>query len=184
MLLNNYYKIMRYRACMNATKTTTMTIPDIKIADGTTQTEIRAGTNQCGFITPFPKPYAAMVSQTAKFPVTPTNTSNVYGNLIIGSGTTPVTASDYMMEQEIVDMTYISMYCSFDVTTGDISIVKTMRNETEETISVSEIGFTEPYWNQSSSTPLQILTFREVYDTPVLVSPGETFSVTLNIQNT
>lgn len=127
--------------------------------------------------------YPGIVSQT-------TNAgSDDYGtsNLVVGSGTTPVTASDYKIESEITSLSFVACTYEYDTESGTVTRRKTMTNTSSETITISEIGLVGFVGVASNATTTSAsespyLGYREVLESPITVAPGETFTVTVTLQ--
>lgn len=101
-------------------------------------------------------------------------------NLVIGSGTTPVSVSDYRIENELFDnISFVSLVTGYS-TDGTITHTKTMRNDTGGEITVSEIGLTQGFSNGNSNYSLLI--YREVLSDPIVVPAGEVFNVSVSIK--
>ena len=104
--------------------------------------------------------------------------------LVVGSGTTPVTPSDYCLESEITSLTHDIVVTSYNANDGTTSYRRTMVNKSSESISVSEIGLVGGCYSyttstSSSSTWNAVLGYREVLDEPIIVPPGDSFTVTI-----
>lgn len=194
MLLNTYYKLIAYsNMCMARTygeNITTLTFPQLKTCNGTYITQTSCSReNYCLYLlkSPFAAPYKGMLPQTTNWSTTQT-TSCPLANLIIGSGTTPPVATDYQLEQELyTDIQYIALNTITDTNDGTILYEKTMKNNRSEEITVSEIGLTWPISTSTSYSnynAYQILVYREVLNTPLVVGPGETFTISITHQFT
>ena len=189
MLLNNYYKLLAYRTIANADKTfysgssfnhKSYTIPELRTADGVARTTFGMAGNSYALRPMFSNLYGGIRSQATSVAVT--SASHIISNICVGSGTTPAQADDYMLENEITSgLTFVSNYTTSDVANGKITFIKTMRNDSTETMSISEVGMTDIYTPDASSTNYQIMVLREVYNTPIVVAPGESFTVTINV---
>lgn len=130
---------------------------------------------------PLHRPVNAIVSQTA------TTWTNEYywSNLVVGSGTTPVTMEDYRIESEITTLSCLSVSVSYDPENGTVTYDKTIKNTSSGTITVSEIGivglmkYYSSVHTSNSGTTFPVLCYREVLDTPIVVAPGESFTVSI-----
>lgn len=113
--------------------------------------------------------------------------SSYYTNLVVGSGTTPVTEDDYCLESEITTLSSVAVTTSRNCANGTVTYKKTMTNTSSDAITVSEIGiaFIAVYatsGTSSSGTAFPVLAFREVLDTPITVAAGDTFTITITHQ--
>lgn len=105
----------------------------------------------------------------------------------IGTGNTPAKQSDYKIESLIDDAMYISnaeIVCasgdgSYESETG-LSVSGTITNMSNSPLEVSEIGFSGATSNTNAEN-VRFLLAREVFDTPITISPGETKSFVLKL---
>lgn len=105
----------------------------------------------------------------------------------IGTGNTPAKQSDYKMESLIDDAMYLSnleVVCasgdgSFESETV-LSVSGTVTNMSNSPLEVSEIGFSAANTNANAENG-RFLLAREVFDTPITISPGgvQAFSLKL-----
>ena len=93
----------------------------------------------------------------------------------IGTGTTPPKVTDYKMESEIDASKYQTSISNIKVTNFDnegstqcINVIVT--NISGEPLTVSEIGLEN--WGSSNIDQYHLLIAREVFDTPITISPG------------
>ena len=118
----------------------------------------------------------------------PTSNQFTYSKrFYIGTGNTPAKQSDYKMESLIDDAMYISnleVVCasgdgSFESETG-LSVSGTVTNMSNLPLEVSEIGFSAAKTNTNAEND-RFLIAREVFDTPITISPGgvQAFSLKL-----
>ena len=177
MFLDAYYKILfistycgAYYYVHGDASTYTSTEWMLYDTTGTQRTKYYR-TSSCG--SPFFPPLKGIISQTS----TDLSYSSKRTNIIVGTGTTPVTSSDYKIENEITkNLICDSISLSYNYADGKIYIKKTMTNTGSETITINEIGMTA---NNCSYDNCQFLVYREVLETPIVVAPGETFTVTI-----
>ena len=107
--------------------------------------------------------------------------------ICIGTGTTPASATDYNLENEIDSEKYhtnLDISCatgsgSYEKLSG-INLSGTITNVSENPLEVTEIGM----FGSQSNTPTNSNTFlfaREVFDTPITILPGgvQAFSLKL-----
>ena len=98
--------------------------------------------------------------------------------ICIGTGTTPASATDYNLENEIDSEKYhtnLDISCatgsgSYEKLSG-INLSGTITNVSENPLEVTEIGM----FGSQSNNPTNSNTFlfaREVFDTPITISPG------------
>lgn len=104
--------------------------------------------------------------------------SSYMPNLVVGTGSTPVTPSDYKLEAEV----YENLTCSAvttlrDANAGTITHTKTMQYAGAEPLAVSEIGLAVSVAGIGC-----VLLYREVLEEPITVNNGETFSVAIKHQ--
>ena len=118
----------------------------------------------------------------------PTSNQFTYAKrFYIGTGNTPAKQSDYKMESLIDDAMYLSnleVVCasgdgSFESETG-LSVSGTVTSMSSSPLEVSEIGFSAANKNTNAENS-RFLIAREVFDTPITISPGgvQAFSLKL-----
>lgn len=105
-------------------------------------------------------------------------------DIVVGNGTTPVTADDFKIESEVFDgLQFVSMTKKgVSGSNGKmwIDYYKTMKNNTGETITISEIGLKNfMYAYQDNKHP--ILLTREILEQPIVVPNGGIFTVQAGI---
>ena len=187
MLLDAYYKMRYYEALLQgrASSSFYLTVPKTVDCSGVAHTTIYCGYSSSnygyyypGVRTVYAQPYEGMLSQTAKLALSVRPRSNI----IVGTGTTPPAADDYCMESEIVDglTCQSSEWRMHD--DGRLIYYKTMTNNSGATLTITEVGLAE-FWCTSGSTYIathpQVLVMREVLEEPIVVEPGETFTVSV-----
>lgn len=178
MLLDNYYSMflyMMYLGMANIGSSQYAGISDVSYTatDGK-RYDFFGGV--AGAVIMHKAPYNGVVSQFIE--TTVSSTAYHCPLLIIGSGTTPVQRSDYMIEKEIVDgVSVVSSGVVLDERTKSVNYVKTMRNNGESDITVNEVGFAVSAVINTGTTRRHVLVYREVLDTPIVAAPGETFTV-------
>ena len=133
--------------------------------------------------------FANVATAQTSLPSVVNNYPNYYCHLVIGSGTTPVTGADYRLESEITTVSSLSVDRSFNMSKGEMTVTKTMRNTSSEEITINEVGiiamtthFTSYTTSTSSSSGMTngpYLAFREVLATPIVVPAGESFTISL-----
>lgn len=123
-----------------------------------------------------------------------TDTSTSWSNnyycpvMLIGSGTTPVSASDYCMESEITTVSGVTVVRSYNSLEGTVTFDKVMKNTSSVSITVSEVGLMSVGWyaahatDTSTKNRFNYLYYREVLETPITVGAGETFTVSVTHQ--
>ena len=125
---------------------------------------------------------ASQYRNTISSYVTEFTTSSVAtssGTLSIGSGTTLPSINDYKLEN-MIDIRPKMINFLLDAN-GYTLITATFTNETEETLSVSEVGLFHITKGTSMSSPVYIvLLAREVFNT-IDLTPGETITVTMRL---
>lgn len=121
------------------------------------------------------------------------STDYSYNDLRVGTGTTEPTADDYCLEAETSALTLVSASTTGNYTNDNLSegnsaktIVATYINNTEEAVTVSEVGYfiehAESYNLDGSNTTVRnFLMAREVID-PVEIGAGETYTFTFVIE--
>ena len=118
----------------------------------------------------------------------PTSNQFTYAKrFYIGTGNTPAKQSDYKMESLIDDAMYksnLEVVCasgdgSYESETG-LSVSGTVTNMSSSPLEVSEIGFSAANKNTNAEDS-RFLLAREVFDTPITISPGgvQAFSLKL-----
>ena len=105
-------------------------------------------------------------------------------SLIIGSGTTPVTASDYTLASLIDETGITSSYTRMSgVTDGKayLTVTRHIQNTTASDITFSEIGFTAYVW-KGNSLSCRVLLAREVLPEPITIAVGDTVAISMTIE--
>ena len=182
MILNAYYRLRFYENTLLRTvagsQLNTIATPSTTMCDGTTYAALCAGENGTeypGTWSAYRVPYNGMRSQTVAVSYGAFN----YANILVGTGTTAPAADDYRLENELVDeLDCLSVTYEYTAD-GALRYYKTMVNVTDETITVTEVGLTEPWSVSASGTAAQkqVLVMREVPEKPIVVEPGESFTV-------
>lgn len=193
MFLDMYYRIPCYNALVRSIMTTNVSyqaginVPEYKTADGVTRSAYwsNGGTSASttyGAHVGYGYPINSILSQKS----TLTGTyMNLYSNIIVGSGTTPVTSSDFQLEEEITTgLSSPSITREWNATEGYLTYRKNMTNSSDTELTISEIGLTWGVIPTAATTYYQVLVYREVLDTPLVVQPGETFTVSVTHQFT
>lgn len=101
------------------------------------------------------------------------NGNTMQATLSIGSGTTPPSIDDYKLEN-MIDIRP-KMISKVSDATGYTIIAATFTNETEESLTVSEVGLSQGIYGGKN-----FLLAREVFDT-INLAPGETITVTMRL---
>lgn len=120
--------------------------------------------------------------------ITPSSNQFTYAKrFYIGTGNTPAKQSDYKMESLIDDAMYLSnleVVCasgngSFESETG-LFVSGTVTNMSSSPLEVNEIGFSAASKNANEENARYLIA-REVFDTPITISPGgvQAFSLKL-----
>lgn len=182
MWLDNYYKMVYIQSAAGAYDGKPVDLSDSPIygTNGTARDYVLKYTlsYELGYTI---KPSATIASQLKHDYADYTDRPN----LVVGSGTTPASASDYRLESEITTLTCSVITGVSDPINGTVTYKKTMTNKSSETISVSEIGLVRPAWSYpskgstSGGTVFTVLGYREVLDTPIVVPAGDTFTVSI-----
>ena len=159
MLTKNFYSFMRCEF-QNTASTFTAT-------DGTTHKDI-------GFKTSDP-PFIAMKTWAHK--------ASAYG-LSFGTGTTPATASDYVLESILDDnkinvSTPSSISFSRYDTYEEYTVTFGVTNKTGDAITISEAGLT--IYNTNTPYPY-VLVDRTVLDTPITIPAGQSKQIAYTIR--
>lgn len=119
-------------------------------------------------------------------PISNYNNSSANGtcDIIIGSGTTPVTYEDYKIEQQI-KLTVVGITVGYDELDKSSYFIKSLTNNTEASVTINEIGIIT-YCNGSlnvSGDAKTILISRDVLAEGFIVGPGETINIKLKNNN-
>ena len=129
------------------------------------------------------------LDQTDTKNITNINVSNYNSNnvaatsdIIIGSGTTPVTYEDYKIEQQI-KLTVDNVTVGYDELDKSTYFIKTLTNNTEESVTINEIGVITFCYSGLSTTQKNILISRDVLAEGFIVGPGETINIKLKNNN-
>ena len=118
----------------------------------------------------------------AFYPDTTSSYSNYYHGtlaMLVGTGTTAATVNDYKLESQIV-LNSSRDFCIWDADTYSFLLGREFKNDTEDSVSVSEIGL---YYisGELSSTANIFLVGRQVLTTPVVMAIGEHAVFTYNV---
>ena len=102
--------------------------------------------------------------------------------LLIGSGATPATRNDITLESFLLSYQVVSQTCQKFNDYGDTVYVvnRIVKNNTESSISISEIGL---FVSDTSYTNLHVnyMLSRETLNEPIVLAPGESHSFTMTI---
>lgn len=107
-----------------------------------------------------------------------TNTTYTGLGFHVGTGTTPVTATDYKLEAEITSGVNRTISTTNDVAAGVMRRHMTITNSSTDFITITEIGITV-MCNSGYSTTARVLVYREVLEEPIVLAAGESFTFTL-----
>lgn len=99
-----------------------------------------------------------------------------YKGIILGTGTTPPTYSDYKMENYNTGLTYSNAAVSWSA--PNFILTESATNNTDANIIVSEVGVFGT--DETSNTYQRILYTRSLIE-PVTIKPGETKTFTVKI---
>lgn len=102
----------------------------------------------------------------------------------IGTGTTPAKRTDYKMEASIDNSKYTAAFTkgyskNFELENSYFQLQCLITNVSEEDLSFSEIGFIAK--NSSQNYATNFLIAREVFETPIVLAPGETKTFILKL---
>ena len=106
--------------------------------------------------------------------------------LYVGNDNTAPTADDYTMDDTNLGLTVVNTTGTNDSTAGSytqnyIAIFnRTFRNDTNADITVSEVGIIGS-GRGPFSNPKTFLIARDVLSTPVIIAPGEAYTLTMYI---
>lgn len=104
-------------------------------------------------------------------------------NIVAGSGNTPATEDDYMLESPLSltfsARTIVPIYDENNLPIG-VNFVKTWINNTGADVTIREIGALLNY-GTSTTTNTTILIERTVLETPVVVASGDTVSLSFKM---
>ena len=102
-----------------------------------------------------------------------TGTSDANGGLTLGSDATPATENDFQIISRITNVSLVSQ--RFEKVTSDKYIMSATFTATAD-ILISEVGFRLNLQGQPA-----LLLAREVFDSPMPISNGDTFTVSMAI---
>ena len=109
-----------------------------------------------------------------------TNFEN-YPFFCVGSGTAQPTVDDYCLESQINSLTQLciskSNGSSYD-SNYIITAQATFKNNTEQNITVNEVGF---FLSGNGEWIYSVLIAREVLDAPVVIRPQQTYTFSITI---
>lgn len=102
--------------------------------------------------------------------------------IFLGTDDTPVTINDHTLGNPIeLDTTYATLSVS---TTNNVTISQTFTNNTDEAVTIKELGLFlyVTYTTSSTTTNKRVMMAREVLSTPITIGVGESkgFSMTLD----
>ena len=112
------------------------------------------------------------------------STTYPYTYLLIGSGDTPFTDTDYALDNRLVaGITFNTS--AFGKATYDSSLGKSIRTatftiNTTTDITIKEIGLARYVYTSSSQGYLALL-YREVLDTPITLAAGQSVTLALSV---
>lgn len=191
MLLDLYYKMQWWYAVCAAKAEMNASIPQVRLANGNLVTSIiwshntTSGGYMYGMVASrcmLTKPIASMLSQKSSLSVISTG-YYINTNMIVGSGTTPVTSSDYMVENEITTgLTCENVSATVNNDAGTIVLRKVLTNTSSSEITINEVGLTSPF-STEATVAYQALIYREVFDKPLVIAPGETATIAITIKH-
>ena len=116
-----------------------------------------------------------------------TNSATSSG-VIIGTGTTPATASDYKLESQLLSASVKfngTTSVSYNMDDDGVSLFSTTnaQNVGTEPIAVSEVGLVgKLFYGSGSSNLCNVLLDRTVLEEPIVINPGETKQLTYTIR--
>lgn len=117
------------------------------------------------------KPYASFFTNANA-----STLSTSYTNIIFGGGTTPETDLDYKLETQISGLTVHSFTLTENISSNlevgldSLQYRASVSNNTNENISISEIGFIQN----------SILLYRKTFD-PITLAPGDTYTFAIDL---
>lgn len=125
----------------------------------------------------------SMANNTAKFlnysSSIPT-TQNYNSTIFVGSGNTTPTREDYKLES-IIEENLTVVSANENLTGNNIVLDKTFTYSGTQDITIAEIGLYKKTIVSSTGMYNTICFVREVLDTPITISNGDTFTVTMTI---
>ena len=189
MTLDAYYRLRYYSTVLRATAEplSSIAVPSTTMCDGTKKTALYRGYGFSsgyydGLRCAYAPPYSGMKSQADGY-IIYSSDFWVPSNILVGTGTTPPTAADYCMENELVDELTFQSVATRVYDDGRLVYFKTMTNNSGETLTITEVGLSEGWMNNatlSTGNPKpQVLVMREVLEEPIVVAPGGTFTVSV-----
>ena len=201
MLLDMYYKLQYYTAFLSALTIDgqeglrSISVPEYRSMDGTARTAVGVGYYASvggntyyhyglyGMRDIHSLPEQLIASQLV---AVKSNYNRRASFIHIGSGTTPPTKSDYQMESEIFEnIAFVDLTSKYDLNDGVVEWIATLRNDSQNTITVSEVGWSVGTPTGCSNGNIynhKVLVYREVYASPLVVGAGETFTVNIKLQ--
>lgn len=115
-----------------------------------------------------------------------------YGwNVRFGTGTTPTTGDEYQLESETSDIVgSMTSAAGDDPSSMSTILVITGENTSASSITLTELGFTKTIYyvtdNTSTSNTVSscnVLLMRYLLQTPIVLAPTESFTLTLEVKN-
>ena len=157
MLTKNYKKWLTH-----VTGDKVNTRINYKFVDGTEATTTMANSTSLGF--------------RDDILTTQTSTSTLY----VGTGTTSASAEDFKLEN-IVETNLTAVSAHVYMTDDNLLLEKIFTYSGAETIAITEIGLYKKVVITSSGAYKNLCFAREVLNTPIMVTNGDTFTVTMAI---
>lgn len=111
-----------------------------------------------------------------------TTTTNTVGTFIlVGSGTSEPSSSDYKLENCISDLTDCGQYVALS-SVNLFSVNRILRNDTNEDVVINEVGlYNRPAYNDSDKGRTKLLLVREVLPETVTLHPGDSYTFTISL---
>lgn len=196
MILNNAINLLKMTALVGGFESTTGNAYDMMcpVVD-TTNTAVTKYWS--GFV-------SGTTTGSGRFNVKPFSSTELYVrtsysftsadiNILVGSGTTPVTVNDYRLESLISTVSKQSGSCNITyITNNDIESLTeklimeiSIANTDTDDITISEIGLAQTVYTTNYNASSTVLLYREVLDTPVIIPANgfSTFQIEIEVEH-
>ena len=111
-----------------------------------------------------------------------TTTTNAIGTFIlVGSGTSEPSSSDYKLENCISDLTDCGQYIASS-SVNLFSVNRILQNNTDEDVVINEVGlYHRPAYFDGNTGRTKLLLVREVLPETVTLHPGDSYTFTISL---
>lgn len=101
--------------------------------------------------------------------------------ILVGSGTSEPSSSDYKLENCISDLTDCGQYIALS-SVNLFSVNRILQNNTDEDVVINEVGlYNRPTYSDSDRGRTKLLLVREVLPETVTLHPGDSYTFTISL---